>query len=566
MAVCVTRAVSDCVLRISDLNHSVPTHVGRMTDKQKGRPASARVLGIAVLLVCVIVAIVVWRSLSGGPGPHLSVRSLREDSSPVVIDADIESRIVTFCSDCHGMPRADNYPRDAWHDKVKRGFEFYAKSGRDDLDPPAMHLVVSYFRSHAPEDLVFSEPEEAQTKLRVQFNVEKLTLERNAPLPPAVAHLRWGRLQPDDHPVLLACDMRYGTVAAVDLRDRPFHARPLVRLNNPCHVEPCDLDGDGAIDLVVADLGSFFPDDHDRGRVVWLRRQEALGSYETVVIASAMGRVADVRPADFDSDGDLDLIVAEFGAEQRGNIILLKNVSESGEEPRFETEKLDPRPGAIHVPTHDLNGDGRTDFVALVSQEYECVEAFINQGDSQFHMQTLWAGPDPMFGASGIELIDLDQDDDLDILLTNGDAFDDNYARPCHGIQWLENLGGLEFSHHRIADLPGVYRALAGDIDLDGDLDVVAVVLLPAHVRPASLAEMQLASIVCLEQMSPGQFVRHTLEAGCPNHATLELTDFDDDGDLDFAVGSHSAMPSERLTHSVAIWWNQGIGNGDPTP
>jgi hypothetical protein len=187
------------------------------------------------------------------------------------------------------------------------------------------------------------------------------------------------------------------------------------------------------------------------------------------------------------------------------------------------------------------------------------VEAFINQGNAEFQLQTLWAGPDPMVGSSGIELVDLDQDGDLDVLLTNGDAFDDNYARPSHGIQWLENLGGLEFVHHRITELPGAYRALAGDIDLDGDPDVIAVVLLPTQVFPPGLADRQVASIVCLEQTSPGQFIFHTLEAGCPYHATFELADFDHDGDLDFAVGSHSATPSQPLAHDIAVWWNQAI-------
>ncbi len=534
-------------------------HSPRMEGEQQHRLAPARVLGLTVLVVCIIVAFIVWRAWSNGSARELFVR---EDTSPVVIDEEVESRIVAFCSDCHGMPRAENYPRDVWHDRVMRGFEFYAKSGRDDLDPPPMHLVVRYFRSRAPERLEFSEPEEARTKLRVQFDVEEVALERSADLPPAVSHLRWARSEPDGQPVLLTCDMRYGTITAIDLRHRPPRSQPLTRLNHPCHVEPCDLDGDGLIDFVVADLGSFFPDDHDRGRVIWLRRQKASSSYETVVIASSLGRVADVQPADFDGDGDVDLVVAEFGAERRGNIILLRNVVEGRGKPRFEPEELDPRPGTIHVPVNDLNGDDRLDFVALVSQEYECVEAFVNQGNAEFYRQTLWAGPDPMFGTSGIDLVDLDQDDDWDVLLTNGDAFDDNFARPCHGIQWLENLGDLEFSHRRIADLPGVYRALAGDIDMDGDLDVIAVVLLPAEVMPVELAEVTTASILCLEQTSPGQFVRHTLESGHPHHATLELADFDNDGDADFAVGLHSATTSQSLSGGIAIWWNQAITSG----
>lgn len=533
-----------------------------MVDDPKHRMDRARTLGIIGVLGCALVALVVWRSSSDRAKWNRHLRSLREDSPAARLDGDAVRRIEAFCSDCHGMPLADDYPRDAWHHKVQRGYEFYAKSGRDDLEPPAMGDVVHFFRSRAPQRLVFSEPEEAETELRAQFTVDNLSLERNAPLAPAVSHLRWARLEQDGNPVLLACDMRYGGVTAVDLRNRPLRPRRLARLEHPCHVDPCDLDGDGAIDLVVADLGSFFPDDHDRGRIVWLRRRKTSGTYEEVTIASGLGRVADVRLADMDDDGNLDMIVAEFGAEQRGNIILLRNVSDDDGPPRFETEEIDPRPGAIHVPVYDLDGDGRQDFVALVSQEYECVEAFINQGDAQFHMRTLWAGPDPTFGSSGIELVDLDEDGDVDVLHTNGDAFDDNYAKLSHGVRWLENLGDLEFSERRLTDLPGAHRALAGDIDLDGDLDIIAAAFLPPEVMPASLADVRSASIVCLEQTSPGVFVRHTLETDRPHHATFELADFDADGDLDFAVGFHSATATHDLPYGLAVWWNQAAQTG----
>ena len=40
--------------------------------------------------------------------------------------------------------------------------------------------------------------------------------------------------------------------------------------------------------------------------------------------------------------------------------------------------------------------------------------------------------------------------------------------------QWLENTGAFPFVEHRLADLPGVFRAQAGDLDGDGDLDIVA--------------------------------------------------------------------------------------------
>jgi hypothetical protein len=387
----------------------------------------------------------------------------------------------------------------------------YAKSGRTDLDPPPINLAVEYYRSRAPDQPVFPEPEEAVTELRARFSVRRLSQSQPADVPPAISHLRWTRLGKHESPVLLACDMRYGTVTSVDLNDRSARRRVLAELNHPCHVEPCDLDADGAVDLTVADLGSFLPIDHDRGRVVWLRRQPGTGYYQEVVVASGLGRVADLRPVDVDGDRDLDLIVSEFGHDETGSILLLRNVSEIGARPHFEPEELDPRPGAIHVPVHDLNEDGHPDFVALMSQQYESVEAFINRGEGKFYRQTLWAASDPAFGSSGIELVDMDRDGDLDVLYTNGDSFAGDYVKPCFGVQWLENLGDVQFSHHRLTDLLCVYRALAGDVDLDGDVDVVAVASVSPQIKPAILDVGRLPSIVCLEQASPGKFVRHTL-------------------------------------------------------
>jgi len=407
---------------------------------------------------------------------------------------------------------------------------------------------------------VFPTAVEAKTHLAVKFRVERLTLDERAGVVPEIASLRWARLDPKAAPVLLLCDMRFGYVAAADLRGPRPQPKILARLGNPCHVEPCDLDGDGLMDLVVADLGSFRPADHERGRVVWLRRAKASGPWEEIVLAAGLGRVADARPADFDADGDLDLIVAEFGHYQTGKILLLRNVARNGERPRFEPETIDGRPGTIHVPVHDLNGDGLPDFVALVSQEWEHVEAFVNLGKGRFHLQNLWAGPDLNFGSSGIELADLDRDGDMDVLYTNGDAWDNWYVNPSHGVQWLENLGQLDFAYHRLTDLPGAYRALAGDVDRDGDLAIIAVAWLPPMAKPASVMATTPVSIICLEQTAPGVFARHTLETGAPYYATLEVADFDGDGDLDFAVGPgpHVANTPEK-TPWLTVWRNRGV-------
>lgn len=352
-------------------------------------------------------------------------------------------------------------------------------------------------------------------------------------------------------------------MTAVDPNEAAKSPRILACLNSPCHVEPCNLDGDNNIDFVVADLGSLGAVDHDWGRVIWLRPDTQRNTYEEIVVVAGLGRVADVRPADLDADGDVDLVVACFGYHSTGQILWLENTAGPDEVPTFTPRQIDSRPGAIHVPVLDLDGDGRLDVLALISQEYECVEAYLNQGNTTalpsanaFFRSRLWTGPDLTFGSTGIEPVDLDQDGDLDVLYTNGDALDNGFANPSHGIQWLENVGNGRFLYHRLTDLLGAYRALAGDIDLDGDLDVVAVAWLPEEVKLVKLRDMPLPSVVCLEQIEPGEFVRHTLEVGAPRHPSLELADFDEDGDLDFAVGSEAAN-TRNISHCLAIWRNE---------
>ncbi len=556
-----------------------------MNDWPRKRWLRPLIVAISGIVICTGIGLVAHSVVTRGSSRHEDVDLAGGDWASTTLDGKAEARIVAFCSDCHALPAADAFPRDRWHREVQRGYEFYARSGRNDLDPPPMEWTVAYYRARAPQRLVFPPTVEAAGELAATFSQEELPLDAGADARPEIAHLRWAKLDPDRSPLLLVCDMRFGYVAAADLGEPRPQPRVLARLGNPCHIEPCDLDEDGLTDLVVADLGSFRPADHDRGRVVWLRRQQSAGPMEEIVLVSGLGRVADAQPADFDADGDLDLIVAEFGHYRTGKILLLRNEAPDGESPRFEPETIDSRPGTIHVPVHDFNGDGYADFVALVSQEAEAVDLFINltglshnrQGgvpraevtgsvrssgdgpeDGRFQLHNLWAGPDLTFGSSGIQLVDLDQDGDMDVLYTNGDAWDNWYLEPSHGIQWLENRGGLTFAYHRLADMPGAYRALAGDIDLDGDLDILTVAWFPTPVKPPEVVAEPPVSILCLEQTEPGVFVRHTLETGSPYYATLEMADFDGDGDLDFAVGPGPLFANTlKQPHWLTVWRNQ---------
>jgi hypothetical protein len=342
------------------------------------------------------------------------------------------------------------------------------------------------------------------------------------------------------------------------------NSRPVVRtlaaLDFPAHIEPVDLNLDGAKGFLVAELGSREPADHDRGKVVWLRPETPEG-FLSIPLQEGLGRVADVQAADFDGDGDgdLDLVVAEFGWHTTGRILLLRNQSGQGPEPQFTLEVVDERHGAIHVPVADLNRDGHPDFVALVSQEHEVVDAFLNKGDGTFWKERLYDAGDPSRGSSGIELIDIDGDGDLDVVHTNGDSFDSYYVKPYHGIRWLENTGSFPFLVHELTAFPGVHRAMAADLDGDGDMDIVACAFLPEQLEDGA-DRQAFNSVIWLEQVAPGQFVRHVIEHGNPSHATLVLADFDEDGDIDVVVGNFASNDGEA-SPLATIYWNERISN-----
>ena len=479
------------------------------------------------------------------------------------------AKIEQFCGDCHAMPRPEFFPRHAWRQEVDRGYRFYFASNRSDLELPVMAETVAFFEDRAPDSIgVMATTLEVSPQATPFLSPEPepfQPIERNTL--PAVAGLFAEPIGADGQKVPLLCDMRSGEVAMLELAGGEFQLRTLATLNHPCRATACDLDADGRQDLVVPELGSFGPEDHDLGKVVWLRGSDQVGVMQTHVLMEGIGRVADVRPADFDADGDLDLVVAEFGYFETGAIWLLRRegVDEQGL-PRFEQVKLDSRHGTIHVPVVDFDRDGDLDFLALVSQEYEAICWFDNQGDGTFECRTIYDAPDPSFGSSGIEVVDLDGDGDDDVVYANGDTFDSYFLKPYHGIRWLERVSGpsdespdpsldFHFVEHLLAEMPGVQHVGVGDLDSDGDPDLIGAAFLPWNLQTEH-RETRLVSLVQLRNEGAGKFTVTPLEIGPCVHAATLLFDADGDGDLDLLVGGFHAE-EQRVRRSVGFWRNQ---------
>src|SRR5207248_7773985 len=131
----------------------------------------------------------------------------------------------------------------------------------------------------------------------------------------------------------------------------------------------------------------------------------------------------------------------------------------------------------------------------------------------------------PAFGINGLQLVDLDGDGDLDVLLTNGDALDAPYlAKPYHGLTRLENRGSYPFTPHRLADCYGAGSPVAADFDGNGLLDVAFTSFLPAEFFPQR-RPLGLDAVILLDQVAPGEVVRHALEAQTCDHVPCAAGD-----------------------------------------
>src|SRR5260370_2493048 len=253
-----------------------------------------------------------------------------------------------------------------------------------------------------------------------------------------------------------------------------------------------------------------------------------------------------------------DLVAAVFGLQRAGGIIFLENQTVDWDKPKFVPHVVDRRHGTIHVPIVDFKGDKKPGFVALISQEHETVVAFVNDGKGNFRKDTLYTAPHPAYGSSGIQLVDLNGDGQLDVLYTNGDSLDHpTLLKPYDGVQWLENRGSFPFVHHHIAPQYGVMRAMAVDVDGDGMMDIVSVAFLPPEHFPTA-REKGAEGVQIFRQVAPGQFERHVLEAGTGSHLTCTAGDVFGDGKVHVVAGNYFMSPKHAQGELVTVWRNLG--------
>ncbi len=268
-------------------------------------------------------------------------------------------------------------------------------------------------------------------------------------------------------------------------------------------------------------MGQVFPTNDPKGK---LFRQKDGQQVEALI--DSLQRPVSAVYDDFDRDGDLDVVVSEFGFHV-GQLSLFLNDGND----RFEKKKLFSQAGSMQSELRDMNNDGIKDVVVLSAQGNEGITVYLNDGKANFEVKKILSFP-PMYGSSFFEFVDLNGDSLDDIIYTCGDNADyEPILKPYHGIYAFLNKGNMEFKRLFFEYLNGAYGAKVADFDLDGDLDIAANSFFPDY------KDNPQESFVFMRNQGNWNFERSTIPEYVDGRwLTMDMADWDEDGDQDLVL------------------------------
>ena len=279
------------------------------------------------------------------------------------------------------------------------------------------------------------------------------------------------------------------------------------------YVQAADLDLDGDMDLVGGNRGN--------GSIYWWENTQGDGSeWNEQIIDGAYDYDAlmELRITDLDDDGDMDLIAA--AGNDNYSICWWENTAgDASAWSRYTIASFVD--GANSVFPVDLDGDGDMDAVGASEDNDDMLWWENTAGDASAWTEHLVEGN--FGGASGAGAADVDGDGDQDIL---GAAYYD------YDITWWENTAGdaSAWTGHVVEnDFTGAHEVVGVDMDDDGDQDLLG-------------AAYHAAEIIWWENTDGdgSAWVEHMVDDRLTGAQSIGTGDVDGDGDLDVLGVSYS--------------------------
>jgi hypothetical protein len=248
-------------------------------------------------------------------------------------------------------------------------------------------------------------------------------------------------------------------------------------------VELADIDGDGRIDLLFANGGNYSePGEPELNRAFANRGP---GQPFEEVTGRVFGSTPDlarvIKARDFDGDGDTDIFVgATYQTQSRLFMGLGEGASEGSEAGAFEERTathLPQMPLSLgDAEPGDVDGDGDLDLVLAdwgpgnnMTNEGGRTRLWLNDGAGGFTDATEGRMPARLVGFSwDLELVDVDNDFDLDVLVS---------CKRCAGSLLYRNdgTGNFEEDPRGLPQYTNNYEFEAMDLDGDEFLDLVTI-------------------------------------------------------------------------------------------
>ncbi len=308
-----------------------------------------------------------------------------------------------------------------------------------------------------------------------------------------------------------------------------------------------DFNGDGQPDV------AFSVRAYSGRLAVYLRGEEGLAA---VPIMTQLDREPRALVAgDWNGDGATDLATTQYGNQA---ILILMN-NGLGEFSIAQRIAVEPWSGGTAGPQEllvgDMNGDGHADLVGTMLGTRR-IDLMFGSAAGTFGSPVAWMAPDladdSRPGVTTAALGDLDGDGDLDVAVT---LIASSGPQP---LLVFVNNGAGEFPQNRMfmgAEVGLGWGTALGDLDADGDLDVVTGTALPGGVlvwENITLPEGEI-EFAPPQSLGSGTFVRDI----CIGH-------LDSDCDLDIAY-AEIAGNSVRVYRQLRDCGGNGLAHGSGT-